>query len=243
MQKYQVSNLVLSDKLRQNEEFMESFYQSQKETLKRKVHILDGKGLMPYLIKEIIEYLLQKQGKMIELEDLYLLIKQDSSQYKENISFLSQYFKTITIVTPCLARYQKFANQLIEINNAMVVVTNNKKKSLRRAKWVVNFDMTQEEMKKYTIYRTATILSLTNEEIYTQPGFEGLIISKAEVDISEQLKSFFEEQHLLKQCPITVLYESTITNSTNSRSFYAIKKQMQKDIKGVRLNKNTVNNF
>ncbi len=230
MKKYQISNLILSEDLKNNEEFMQSF--CQRCVIEKQVHILDGKGLMPYLIKEIIEYILKNQNKNTLLEDLYILVKENNSKYKENIAFLSQYFKTINIVTPCIKSYQKLANQLEEKYNTMITVTNNKKKSLRKAKWIVNIDMPSEETKKYTIYRTATIIYLEKDDVYKGYAFEGLHICKAGIDVSSQIRDFFAEQYLLNQCPITVLYESTLSNNSN---ICKIKKQMEKDM--VKVNK------
>ena len=224
MKKYQVSTLVLSDELRKNESFLEYFQNNR--TLQKQLHILDGKEMMPYLIKEIVEYILQKQGKTIELEDLYLLIKQDCSEYKENIAFLTQYFKSINIITPCLKSYQKLANQLEEKYKAIITVTNNKRKSLRKAKWIVNFDIPIEEMKKYTVYQKSTIIYLQRDGVYQGNAFEGVHICKAGIDVSQEIKDFFIKQHLLKQFSITILYESTLVNK---RNFLSIKEQMKKN--------------
>lgn len=221
MRKYGISTLVLSEDLQKNESFLTGF--KNDNLLEKKVHILDGKEIMPYLIKEIIEYILQ--NKSTQLEDLYLLIKQDYSEYKENIAFLSQYFKTINIVTPCLKSYQKFANKLEKEHSTIITVTNNKRKSLRRAKWLVNFDMPIEEMKKYTIYQTSAIIYLGKDGVYKGNAFDGIHICKAGIDVSQEIKDFFINHNLFKQFSITILYESTLIN----KRFWSIKEQMKKN--------------
>ena len=224
LMKYQISQMVLAEELQQDETFMEGFQNNRK--VERKVHILDGKKLITYLIKEIVEYISNKQGRTLELEDVHVLVKQDNLQYRENITFLASYFKTLNIVTPSLKNYQKLAKQLEEKQDIILTVTNNRKKSLKRAKWVINFDLSAEEIKKYTINRMATIIYLTKEGIYEESGFEGLHICKAGIDVSQEVKDFFEKQNLLNQCPITVLYESTIQCQ---KSFKQVKEQMRKD--------------
>ncbi len=224
MKKYQISQMVLAEELQQDKTFMEEFQNNRK--VERKVHILDGKKLITYLIKEIVEYISNKQGRTLELEDVHVLVKQDNLQYRENITFLASYFKTLNIVTPSLKNYQKLAKQLEEKQDIILTVTNNRKKSLKRAKWVINFDLSAEEIKKYTINRMATIIYLTKEGIYEESGFEGLHICKAGIDVSQEIKDFFEKQNLLNQCPITVLYESTIQCQ---KSFKQVKEQMRKD--------------
>lgn len=224
MKKYDISSLILSEDLQKNEEFMKKI--CPENDMQKQIHILDGKGLMPYLIKEIFEFIMQKQYKYISLEDIYILVKEDIASYKENIAFLSQHFKTINIVTPCIESYQRLANSLQVKYGAMVTVTNNKKKSLRKAKWIVNFDLKNEEIKKYTIYRNATIIYVENNDVYKWNGFDGIHVCKSGIDTSNEFKDYFMQKHLLNQCPITVLYESTIAKN---KSIYEVKKQMEKD--------------
>lgn len=224
IKKYKITSVVISENLQKNEEFMKKFLQT--DIKEDKIHILNGKSLLPYLIKEIFDYIIQLKGKNIELEDLYILVEKDCTDYKENIIFLSQYFKTINIVTPNIKSYQKFANQLEESKNVMVTVTNNTKKSLRKSKWIVNFDIPIEKMNKYIIYRNSAILYLEENEAYEKNAFDGICIYNAEIDVSQQVKDAFLKQHLLEQCPITVLYESTIIKK---RSITSIKEQMKKD--------------
>ena len=224
MQKYKISTIVLSDEVRQNKEFLEYFQNNR--IMEKRVNILDGKEIMPYIIKEIIEYILKLQSKDMKFEDLYVMLKQDKTEYKENIAFLSQFFKTINIVTPNLKTYQKLANKLMEKYGVILTVTNNKKKSLRKAKWIVNFDMPAEEIKKYTISQKSTIIYLGRNGIYEGNAFEGIHICKAGIDISEEIKSYFRKQFLLSQFSITVLYESILINK---KSFNAVRDQMAKD--------------
>lgn len=224
MKKYHVHQMVLAEELRKNEAFLQEFQNNRK--VEEKVHILDGTEMMPYLIKDIVEYVSQKQGKTPELEDIYLLIKNEDYRYKDNIIFLAQHFKTVNIVTTSLKAYQKFAKQLEEKQDIIVTVTNNKKKSLKRAKWIINFDLQTEEIKKYTINRTASIIYLNKKGLYEENNFEGLHICRAGIDTSQEIKDFFEKEHLLKQCSLTILYESTIDTK---QSFKKVIEGLQKD--------------
>ncbi len=224
MQRYKIYTIILSDEIRENKEFLEYFQNNR--IIEKQIHILNEKEIMPYIIKEIIEYILKLQNKDIKFEDLYIILKQDKTKYKENIAFLAQFFKTINIVTPNLKTYQKLANKLMEKYGVILTVTNNKKKSLRKAKWIVNFDMTAEEIKKYTIFQKSTIIYVEQDGVYTGNAFEGIHILKAGIDISEEIKDYFRRQFLLPQFSVTVLYESILINK---KSFNAVREQMAKD--------------
>ena len=225
MNKYKIDTIVLSKEL-------ENLLGEQKQELQleQKVHMMNGKGLMPYLIKEILEYILEKQNTKTQLEDLYICLKEVKQSYLQNIAFLANSFRTINIVTPNIHQYQKIADKL---EDHIITVTNNKKKSLKKAKFIVNFDFTKQEMKKYTIYRSAVILSMENCEDYDYAGFDGLQIRRADIDVCDEIKEFFSKYHLLENCCLTTLYESIINQK---QQFYKIKEQMLNDkIKIVKL--------
>lgn len=227
MSKYQIQELVIAEELK------EKLGLETVNAIDKKIHILDGRGLIPYCIKEILEYMIQKQNGKMQLEDVYLCMKQDKPFYRESIAYLAQYFRSINIITPAISNFQKLADKLEEAQDGgMLVVSNNKKKSLKKAKWIVNFDFSQKELKKYTIYRRAILLSVPEEE-YEQTGFDGIQIRKMGIDTCEEIKDFWKKHHLLPECSIESLYESLINRKAD---FQSVKRQMQKDdVKIIRL--------
>lgn len=221
MQKYHVQTLVLSEEVKKIYKFQ--FNNSQ---IERRVHILNGKGLMPYLIKEILEYILNKQNTKTQLEDLYLCMKEPQSIYLENIAYLANFFRSINIITPNINQFQKMADKIEEKHHVMITVTNNKRKSLQKAKFVINFDFNEQEIKKYTIYRRAIIISLESSGIYGYTGFEGIQIRKIGIDTSDEIKDYFKKYNLLSNCSLTTLYESLVNEKIG---FAQVKAQMKKD--------------
>lgn len=207
--------------------------------INKKVKILNGKGLMPYLIKEILEYSMKKQNTTTQLEDIYFCIKEAKPIYIENINNLAQHFKTINIITPNIIKFQNLADRIEENQNSIITVINNKKKSLKRAQWIVNFDFTKEELAQYVIYRRAIILEIGKEGEYDNICFEGACIQKAQIETSIEIKNFFEKYYLLENCSLEALYESLINEKQN---FNKVKEQMQQDqIRIVKLSGRNVN--
>ncbi len=226
IKKYQINTLVIQDKLEQN-------LRLEKENLNRKIHILDGKGIIPYMIKEILEYMMQKQNTKTQLEDLYFCINEPKSIYIENINYLSKYFKTINIITPKISNFQKIANKIEQNENSMITVTNNRKKSLKKAKFIINFDFTEEQIKSYSIYRRAILILLNNNCNCEIAGFDGIQIKNIGIDISQERKEFFQRHYLLQTNSLTTLYESILNEK---QGFNKVKEQIEKDqVKLVRL--------
>ena len=221
MHRYNIQSLVAEDNLKQCEKFKKII-----ESEVKKVHILDGRGIMPYLIQEILENILQRQGLKTELEDLYICVKENIPLYTENIIYLMKYFKNINIVTPNIKEFQKLADKIEKKEDIIITVTNNKKKSLKRAKVIVNFDLLENEINKYIIYREAVILSIDERGFYESNTFSGIQIRRIGIDTSNEIKNFFEQYNLLENNELSTLYESKINKK---QGLLQIKQQMQKD--------------
>ena len=165
---------------------------------------------MPYLIKETLEYELQRRNLQTQLEDLYICIKEPNEMYIDNIVYLIKYFRTVNIVTPNIKTFQKLADKIEQKENTILTVANNKKKSLKKARIIINFDLLENEINKYTIYREAVILTIDENGFYESDTFNGTQIRKIKIDTSDDVKKSFEKYNLLTNNDLTILYESTI---------------------------------
>ena len=212
--KYKVNSIVLSNNLK-----------AVINTKEYSINFLNENSLILYLIKEALNYVLEIKNTKTELEDLYVCIKELNKFYVENIYYLSNYFKTINIITPNINKFQKIVNKLEE-NGALVTLANNKEKSLKKSKLIVNFDFTKEELSKYTIYRRAIIISIEESRPYNNPGFEGIEIKNAQVDISKELKDIFKKNYLLENFSLFTLYKCLLFEK---ESFEAVKKKMEEN--------------
>ena len=137
-----------------------------------------------------------------------------------------KYFKNINIVTPNIKEFQRLADKIEENENIIITVTNNKKKSLKKAKVIVNFDLQENEINKYIIYREAVILTIDEKGFYESNTFNGIQIRRIGIDTSNEIKDFFEQYNLLEDNELSTLYESRINQK---QGLLQIKQQMKKD--------------
>ncbi len=170
--------------------------------------LITGKNIMKYIIYEIIEYIFTKQEKQTGLEDIYFLIKKDEEIYLKNIIFLSKIFKTTNIITDQVNKFQKIAEKLYEEDETVISVSNNKRKSLRRAKYIINFDLNAEELISYNINRTALIINITNDIKIENLSFEGISINNVSLELPDEIKDYFGI--LSKKIDKTALYASLL---------------------------------
>lgn len=132
------------------------------------------------MLDYIIEFVLSSRDKKIEESNIYVLIKKYNSTYNEKIISMSEKCKSINIVTEDIKAYQKIEEKLVDyITN--ITVSNNKRKSLSNAKYIINIDYTNEELTKYNVNRNAIIFNISHNKISEIRGFEGNIINNVKV--------------------------------------------------------------
>lgn len=86
----------------------------------------------------------------------------------------------------------------------MIAVSNNKKKSLQKAKIIINFDLKQDEISKYQINRNAVIINLSENIMKMEKSFNGIIINSMQIaDINYKIRNYYLFEHI-------DLYESYI---------------------------------
>lgn len=152
--------------------------------------LIDEKDIIKYLILEILEYIFEIQGKKMEQEDIYFLINKDEDIYLENIKTLSEKFKTTNIITEELSKFQKIVENIFE-EETTIYLSNNKRKSLRRAKYIVNFDYGIGEIEKYNINRTAILVNIEQKVKIESMAFEGISINNVNIQIPDELIEHF----------------------------------------------------
>ncbi len=267
-----IDGIVLSDEIKKNTEFMNKLilkkkcnYSNKNNISKvnykknldciidehniakhfikqRNVFFVDGKGLFKYIIYEILIYIINIQNRKAELEDIFIVANNIDEIMLDNIIFLSTKFKNINIVSKNIEKYRYIEDIVYNNTGNNVILLNNKRKSLKRAKFIVNVDNSIEELNEYLIYRKAIIINLNDEinnkhkneisiiqdtkehvnqdttkkrKIVTLTGFEGIFVNSYEIDVNNRIKEFFKKYGLIYETSITILYESFLNKKEN----------------------------
>ena len=169
--------------------------------------LIDEKDIIKYLILEILEYIFEIQGKKMEQEDIYFLINKDEDIYLENIKTLSEKFKTTNIITEEISKFQKIVENIFE-EETTIYLSNNKRKSLRRANYIVNFDYGIGEIEKYNINRTAILINIEQNVKIESMAFEGISINNVNIQIPDELIEHFGR--MMEKINKNILYMSLV---------------------------------
>lgn len=117
----------------------------------------NSKAIYCTFIIEILNNIIKIKNEQAEEQSIYVLTNNEvDAKLLEN--FKKQY-KMIYIVTENIEKLKKLEDRAEE-NLEMLAVLNNKRKSLARAKYIINFDFNRESINQYNINRTAVLLNL-----------------------------------------------------------------------------------
>lgn len=117
----------------------------------------NSKAIYCTFIIEILNNIIKIKNEQAEEQSIYVLTNNEvDAKLLEN--FKKQY-KMIYIVTENIEKLKKLEDRAEE-NLEMLAVLNNKRKSLARAKYIINFDFNRENIDQYNINRTAVLLNL-----------------------------------------------------------------------------------
>lgn len=159
----------------------------------------------------VITYLLEKMqadSQSLLLQEIYFCVKKASEENKQILYYFLEKVKTENIVTPDLKSFQRLEEKCKQEKGIWITVSNNRRKSLSRAKWIINLDFTKEEIESFQINRQAIIINCKEEKVIYKKGFEGIIIQSFEI---ENIKNKKLEENFTS----LVIKASEFTFSTN----------------------------
>ncbi len=216
LNKHSVKNVVLSKETQKNE-ILINYLNSNN------VNIFNGRWLEKYLAYEIIKYILVKKNIKKEETEIAILINQIDEVSTENIKLFAKEFKRVNVVTNHIEKLKKIEENIFDEFGIMITITNNKKKSLKNAKIILNRDFPEELINKFNIYDEAIILNLDGNAKINKKRFSGLNINNYEIALND-------DDYLSEEFYIRDIFESQIYKKT---TFKNIRKEIKE--KGVNI--------
>lgn len=209
IKKLEIDNIVFSNELIYTEFSFRVIDNLDKET------VCDGKRLMYFMQYDILTYILNIQKIDANSVDVYFLIKKDNDL---NLQFLSKFIencKTVNIVTNDIARFKEVQERIYENENILIGISNNKSKALKRARYILNINMDENDIKKYKVNRDAIIINLKNMVYYNNPGFNGININYMQIFLPDEYIEQFECINNQNEFDLTRLYEVYLMQKLN----------------------------
>lgn len=204
----------------------------------KKCKIIDGKSIFFNSVEKILEKVLQ--GNLLLLQDLYILANNFQEKNINLIRNLAPKVRTVNIVTKEIEKY-KIIEEMLQESGVPIVITNNKKKSLKKSKIIINLDFSQEELSEYIIFRNAVIINLTQEKLTKLKGFCGITIRDIDLNLNNEQIEFIKQNYLENFRQIEI-YESlpalirTIDNPEVSKLYGNNGEISNKELENIKAN-------
>lgn len=188
--------------------------------------IIDGKWLFLMLLPETIKYIVDKQKLQPEQTAIHILVNDINSVIISNIKIIANIYKSINIVTKHVEKLNKIEEQILETSGAMITVMNNKKKSLAKARIIINIDFPSEIINQYAICENAVILDIYGKTKITKKRFNGVVIQDYEIEIKNKREYTIDENYYYQKD----LYEAKFYKQ---QPFEYVREKIKKD--GVKI--------
>lgn len=185
-----------------------------------KVHIYNGKMLSNYLIYNFIKYISKLKNEEVHTQEISILVNSCNSLNAENILYLATTLKRINIVTTKINDFNKIATYLENTMGIGITITNNKRKSLAKAKMIINIDFNEETLNQFNINRDAIIININNSVEIKTKLFNGINAYDYYIDYDTDL-----DNEVLKFFDKKLIYESTL----NKKNYNEIIERIVKD--------------
>ena len=145
-------------------------------------------------IIQIINNVIKMGKSRSKEESLYVLIKSNILiKYQDIINIMNNY-KSINIITPNIKNFIKL-EQKLEEENELISVSNNRRKSLIKAKYILNVDFTEEDLLEYNVNRKAIIFNTWNNKIEHIYGFDGIIVNNIKLEENAEERFDLEDEY------------------------------------------------
>lgn len=171
----------------------------------RKVHIYNGKILSNYLIYNFIKYISKLKNEEVHAQEIAILVNTCNRLNTQNIVELANKLKRINIVTTKISDFNKIATYLENTMGIGITITNNKRKSLAKAKIIINIDFNEETLNQFNINRYAIIININNSVEIKTKLFNGINAYDYYIDYDRDL-----DNELLKFFDKKLVYESML---------------------------------
>ena len=125
-----------------------------------------------------------------------VLVNDISENMLENLRKIIKEYKKVNIITNHIEKFKNIEEKFEKEEGIMIVVNNNKRKSLTKSDIIINVDFPTELLNKYKIYDEAIIVNIKTKAKINKKRFNGLVINNYEISYKND-EAFDYEKSIL----------------------------------------------
>lgn len=185
------------------------------------------------LLFEALEYINKVQGNKLDEMDLTILVNNASNLNMYLIEELAHKVKTIKLVSKNIYKFKKIEEKLYNEYGIALQFSNSYRRSLLKAKIIVNFDFSQTDIDEYDINNSAMLINCTCNNIKIKSKlFNGIVVN------SYKLKAKYAS--VLNEFENLFVYESKIIVKNNINDVFKETEKGKVSITGFIGNNGTI---
>ena len=205
--KEQTKQIILANEVK--EYLGDEYFKEEKKELENRIK--------KYFVLEELEYLLNKQGINFENAEIYILANEYSKQMKEILEYFMAKFKLVHVLSKNQKYYTRWIERLEEDEQTNIIYSHNYRKSLLKAKMIINIDFSNQDLRKYKINQDAIILQLCQEKPELKQIFNGIYIMNTVLDYDKTRLGIYSD---LNAFSFKEVYVSRINQETNIKEVW-----------------------
>lgn len=151
--------------------------------LKKNLNIIEDKNKSVFInkLEDTLKYIMNLKNEEAMEQNIYFLINKYNVKYKNIIQLLAKHFKSLNIVTYNIEEFKKLEDETYKKYDAYITISNNKRKSLSKAEYIINLDYDENMINGYNVKRNAIILNISEYKLRNIVGFGGVIINNIKI--------------------------------------------------------------
>lgn len=177
--KCEAKSVVLSRGLCENNNFINALNSNN-------IKIFNGRWLEKYISFELLDYIIRQKSLKKEEIEIAITTNEITDISIEIIKELAKQYKRLTVVTNHIEKLRKIEKEIYEKNGILIVVSNNQKKSLARAKIILNIDFNKDVLNKYKLNENAIIINLEGNMKIFSKRFNGINVNDYEIEVGRE---------------------------------------------------------
>lgn len=173
--KLEINNVILDKTLWKSEKLINLLYANN-------INLIDGKWLKKYMTIDILNFVITQKNIRKEETEIAITVNEITELSIEIIKILSKQYKKLVVITNHIEKLRKIEKEIFEKEGILIVVTNNKNKSLLKSQIIINIDFNKELINQYQIYDEAIIINIEEKIKIDSIRFNGIIINDFDVE-------------------------------------------------------------
>ncbi len=173
--KLEINNVILDKTLWKSEKLINLLYANN-------INLIDGKWLKKYMTIDILNFVITQKNIRKEETEIAITVNEITELSIEIIKILSKQYKKLVVITNHIEKLRKIEKEIFEKEGILIVVSNNKNKSLLKSQIIINIDFNKELINQYQIYDEAIIINIEEKIKIDSIRFNGIIINDFDVE-------------------------------------------------------------